>query len=143
MAPKADSATIQMLSSVPIFASLGEKALQKIAGDAKERGFRPGERLVATGEKGVGFFLILDGTVEVRRDGKSVARLGPSQFFGEMALLDEQPRTADVVATSDGRCLVVSRWEFWGYLSKEPETIRVLLQETVRRLRATGPGFSE
>ncbi len=141
--PKADSSKVQMLAAVPIFAPLGEKALGRIAGDAQERKFTAGEKLVSKGEKGMGFFLLLDGQVEVRTGSTVLARLGPAQFFGEMALLDEQPRTADVVATTPGRCLVVSRWEFWGYLSKEPEMIRLLFQETVRRLRTPGGGFSE
>lgn len=143
MAPKADPALVQRLAAVPIFSSLGEKALKSIASDAKERRFGAGEKLVSKGDKGVGFFLILDGHVEVRNGATVLATLGPSQFFGEMALLDDQPRTADVVAKTAGNCLVVSRWEFWGYLSKEPETIRLLLQETVRRLRTPVPGFSE
>lgn len=143
MPPKAEPSVVRMLSQVPIFAPLGEKMLQSIATQAKERRFAAADRLVAQGEQGIGFFLILDGSVEVRIGGKATATLGPGQFFGEMALLDNQPRSADVVGRSAGRCLVVSAWEFWGALAKEPEVIRLLFQETVRRLRAAGPGFTE
>lgn len=132
-----------MLAQVPIFAPLTEKMLQTIAAEAKDRRFAVGDRLVGAGDKGIGFFLILEGKVEVRVAGKVAATLGAGQFFGEMALLDNQPRTADVVGTVAGRCLVVSAWEFWGTLSKEPEVIRLLFQETVRRLRAPGVAFSE
>jgi CRP-like cAMP-binding protein len=128
---------------VPVFAPLPSKILGHIAEAAKERSFTAGQKVVSQGEKGVGFYLILDGKVEVRSNGKTVATLGPSQFFGEMALLDEQPRTADVIGVTAGRCLVLSRWEFWGFLGKEPDAIRILMQETVRRLRTPGAAFSE
>jgi CRP-like cAMP-binding protein len=134
---------VKMLATAPIFAPLGEKILTRIVKDAKKRAFAPGEKLVSKGEKGMSFFLILRGSAEVRGDGKVLATLAPPQFFGEMALLDEQPRSADVVATSPGSCLVVSKWEFWGFLANEPDTIRILFQETVRRLRAPGKGFTE
>jgi CRP/FNR family cyclic AMP-dependent transcriptional regulator len=140
---KGDSGRIEMLARVPVFAPLGDKILARIAKDAKEKSFATGDKLVSRGENGVGFYLLLEGKVEVRANGKVLATLGPAQFFGEMALLDDQPRSADVVAVSGGRCLVISRWEFWGPLSNEPEAIRILFQETVRRLRAQGPGFSE
>jgi CRP/FNR family transcriptional regulator, cyclic AMP receptor protein len=141
--PKPEESVVRSLAAVPIFASLSPKTLSRIAEAAKERSFAAGDKLVSKGEKGIGLYVVLEGSVEVRDDGKVLAALRSPQFFGEMALLDDQPRTADVVATSPGRCLVVSRWEFWGYLLKEPETIRLLLQETVRRLRSTGKGFSE
>lgn len=143
MPAQANASVVRMLAQVPIFAPLGEKMLQSIAAEAKERTFAPGHKLVAQGDKGIGFFLILEGSVEVRADGKVAATLGPGQFFGEMALLDNQARTADVIGKSSGRCLVVSAWEFWGTLSKEPEVIRLLFQETVRRLRAPGSGFTD
>lgn len=143
MTGREDASAVQMLGQVPIFSSLGEKLLRQLADGAKDRRFAANEKVLSQGEKGIGFFLILEGRVEVRANGKVLATLGPSQYFGEMALLDEEPRTADVVAVAPTRCLVVSRWEFWGYLSDKPEAIRLLLQETVRRLRATDRAFSE
>lgn len=143
MTSDTERSRVELLAAVPVFAALPSKILGRIAEAAKERPFAAGQKVVSQGEKGVGFYLILDGTVEVRSGGKAIATLGPSQFFGEMALLDEQPRTADVVGLTAGRCLVLSSWEFWGFLAKEPEAIRTLLQETVRRLRAPGRGFTE
>jgi CRP/FNR family transcriptional regulator, cyclic AMP receptor protein len=141
--PKPDPETVKMLAKVPIFASLKEKDVGKIAQIGLDRPFAAGQQLVKQGEKGIGFYLILSGTVEVSSGGKSLATLGPGQFFGEMALLDDQPRTADVVGTTAGHCLVVSPWEFWSFGANNPEVIRSLFQESVRRLRAAGKGFSE
>lgn len=138
-----DRSKADLLADVPIFSPMKGKVLARIAKDAQERRFVLGEKLVSKGEKGIGFYLLMEGTVEIRSEGKVVATLGPSQFFGEMALFDDQPRTADAVATSAGRCLVVSRWEFWGYLANEPEALRILFQETVRRLRTPAQGFTE
>ncbi len=132
-----------MLAAVPIFSTLGEKLLKRIASGAKERQYAAGETIVRKGEKGIGFYLILDGKVSVRADGKTLTTLGPAQFFGEMALLDDQPRTADVVAESACHCLVISAWEFWGFLANEPETIRALFQETIRRIRPPKGVYTE
>jgi voltage-gated potassium channel len=144
MADRADlKRTINLLGAVPLFSSLNERQLKTIVQAGKERTIPAGERIVRQGEKGIGMFLILDGQVAVEKSGTKVASLSSGQFFGEMALLEEQARTADVRASTPVRCLVLSRWEFWGSVSKEPEVIRMLFAETVRRLRSAGPGLSE
>ena len=128
-----------MLSTVPMFSSLGKKSLQTIADSASERTFNPGEAIVNQGEVGIGLFLVAEGQVNVEKSGKTVATLGPGNYFGEMALLDEQPRSANVRAASHARCLVLSPWEFWGTVGKDPEALRSLLKETIRRLRQSSP----
>jgi CRP-like cAMP-binding protein len=144
MADRADlKRTVNLLGAVPLFSSLNERQLKTIVQAGKERTIPPGETIVRQGEKGIGLFLILDGEVAVEKSGKKVATLTAGQFFGEMALLEEQPRTADVRSSGPVRCLVLSRWEFWGAVSKEPDVIRMLFSETVRRLRSAGPGLTE
>ena len=130
---------MSMLSRVPMFSSLGKKSLQTIADSASERTFNPGDAIVTQGEVGIGLFLVAEGQVNVEKSGKTVATLGPGNYFGEMALLDEQPRSANVRAASQARCLVLSPWEFWGTVGKDPEALRTLLKETVRRLRQSSP----
>ncbi len=139
----AETEIVRRLSAVPLFSTLSERDLGAIAKAGAERRYAANERIVTKGEKGIGFYLVLDGRVEVRADGRSVATLGPGQFFGEMALFEEQPRTADVVAVAPAHCLVLSRWEFWGAMSREPEVLRGLVSELVRRLRATSQALSE
>jgi CRP/FNR family transcriptional regulator, cyclic AMP receptor protein len=132
-----------MLSSVPLFSPLRKGQIKNLAESAKERTYRAGDAIVTKGETGIGFYLIQSGQARVEREGHAVATLGPGQFFGEMALLDDQPRTADVRAVGEVRCLVLSSWEFWAAVGNEPEVLRGLLKETVRRLRSGTGGFSE
>ena len=132
-----------MLSGVPLFSGLTPRQLKVVAEAGVEREYKTGETIVKQGEKGIGFYLLLSGAAEVRKGGKTVTRLAPGQFFGEMALVDEQPRTADVLASTPTRCLILSRWEFWGAVGGDPEVIRTLFRETVRRLRAPGSELSE
>jgi len=129
-----------LLGTVPLFASLGKKHIETLAKTAADMTYKPGAVIVPEGEKGIGFFLVAEGEVVVEKAGKKVATLGAGQFFGEMALVDQQPRTATVKAVSQTRCLVLSPWEFWGSVGDDPEALRTLLRETVRRLRQAAPG---
>ena len=129
------TAVMEQLRTVPLFASLDKKHIQTLAKAAVERTFNPGDPIVSQGERGIGFYLIAEGQVSVEKGGKTVATLGPGKFFGEMALIDEQPRTANVKAAARTRCYVLSSWEFWGSVAKDPEALRTLLRETVKRLR--------
>lgn len=140
---KVPAPTTAMLASVPLFSGLNKSQIRTMATTAKERSYRAGDTIVKQGEKGIGFYLILSGQAQVERSGQAVATLSPGQFFGEMALLDEQPRTADVRAAGAVRCLVLSPWEFWSAVGNEPEVLRNLFKETVRRLRSAPAGLSE
>ncbi len=95
------------------------------------------------GESGVGFYLIVGGSAEVRRDGRALTKLARGQFFGEMGLLDQQPRSADVVALEDTDCLVLSGPTFWSLVSTNPKIARALVQELARRLRETNKTLTE
>ena len=138
-----DDATVGMLAAVPIFSTLSDKFLKRLAEEGKERHYQAGQRIVSQGAKGLGFFLILDGKVEVRVNEQTVATIGPSGFFGEMSLIEDQTRSADVVATAATRCLVISPSEFWNFLKDKPGVVQMLFKETIRRLRASSSAFSE
>ncbi|HLM70595.1 MAG TPA: cyclic nucleotide-binding domain-containing protein [Thermoplasmata archaeon] len=133
------TAVMNLLSAVPVFSSLDKKHLKTLANAAAERNYNAGDVIVSEGTKGLGFYLLAEGQVAVEKAGKVVATLNSGQFFGEMALLDEQPRTANVKAASKAKCFVLSPWEFWGSVGKDPEAMRILLRETVRRLRHSPP----
>ncbi len=132
-----------MLGRAPIFSALTEKQLKSLAKSAKVVGYPADARVVKQGEAGIGFYLLLRGAAEVRQGTRVLARLGPGQFFGELTLFDEQPRSADVVAVQASECAVLSRWEFWGFAKSEPDVLQGVLREMARRLRETNRALTE
>ncbi len=136
--------SIALLKQVPLFSQLGDKHLQAIARSARELKFPAGKPIVKEGEQSnVGFYLILDGQVEVRRGGQVLAKLGSGQFFGEMSVLDGQPRSADVYAVSDTTCLALTSWDIKGLTTTYPEIAMGIISELARRLRQTSMQLSE
>jgi len=133
----------ERLGHVSILSSLTQRQLKKLADWVKLVAYSEGETIVKRGEAGIGLFLILDGGAEVRRGGRKLARLGVGQFFGEMTLFDDLPRSADVVATQPSKVAVLSKWEFWGFAEDEPKVLRGVLEEMTRRLRETNQALSE
>jgi CRP-like cAMP-binding protein len=131
------------LAEAPIFAELSDRNLKALAKAVKLRSLGPGEAVVHVGEAGLGFYVVLAGSVEVRKGSRALARLGPGQFFGEMALLDEMPRSADVVATQPSILGVLSRWEFDAFAETHRGVYKGMLKELARRLRATDRSISE
>jgi CRP/FNR family cyclic AMP-dependent transcriptional regulator len=140
---KTDSLAAHMLAKAPIFSTLSDRQRRRLSREGVEKVYKSGDTVVAQGQGGLGFYLILDGAVEVRKGRRVLAKLGPGQFFGEMSLLDDQPRSADVVAAEPTRCLVLSKWEFWGFASSQPSVLRGVLREMARRLRETDRALSE
>jgi CRP-like cAMP-binding protein len=132
-----------MLGKAPIFSGLTERQLRSLAKTAKVVAYPANARIVKQGEPGIGLYVLLSGQAEVRQGNRALARLGAGQFFGEMTLLDEQPRSADVVAVQPSECAVLSRWEFWGFAKGEPDVLQGVLRETARRLRETNRALSE
>ena len=109
-----------MLTTVPLFSGCSKKELKTIATLADEIDLRKGKVLTRQGAPGREFFVLLEGTVEVVRDGKPVATLGEGDFFGELALISNIPRTATVTATSPIRTLVVFGRDFRRLLEEDP-----------------------
>jgi CRP-like cAMP-binding protein len=131
------------LKKVSILRALPAGKLRSLAKWAEVTEFGRNRTIVRRGERGNGLFLILDGSVEVRRSGRRLARLGKGQFFGEMSLLDNLPRSADVVALSPSKLAVLSKLEFWGFAASEPTVVLSVLEEMSRRLRAANHLLTE
>jgi CRP/FNR family transcriptional regulator, cyclic AMP receptor protein len=121
---------IELLSHVPLFSGCSKKELRKIAGIADEIDLREGKVLTRQGAPGREFFVILEGTVDVVRDGKTINELGAGEFFGELALISNIPRTATVTATSPIRALVVVDRDFRRLL-KDDVTVAVKVLGTM------------
>jgi CRP-like cAMP-binding protein len=120
---------------VPFFARLDEKRRKALANDGKELSYKAGDLIVGEGASGVGFYLVLDGKVEVRKGRRAIASLGKGEFFGEMSLIDAQPRSADVIAVTQTRCWALSSWAFDALVKANPDVALVMLKELVKRLR--------
>jgi len=130
-------AIVAGLRKSPLLASVSDRQLKGLARYAKVRDVPKDTVVVSRGEKGIGFYVVLDGQVQVQKAGKAVARLGPGDFFGELALFDNRPRSADVVTLEPTTVVVLSRWEFWGFAADRPALLRTILQEMARRLEQT------
>lgn len=125
-----------MLEGVGLFSATGVDGCAAIAERAVEVEFAAGQRIARQGEVETGFFLIVSGSVSVVRDGELLARLGPGQFFGELSLIDQEPRIASVAADESTTCLALPSWEFQRLLETEPRIAMGILKEVTRRLRA-------
>jgi CRP-like cAMP-binding protein len=134
---------IEMLEKASLWSGLDRKNLRFIVKLSKERKYETGDAIVRKGEGTVGFYLILDGSVEIRSDGTTLSKLGRGQFFGEMSVIDNQPRSADVVALEPSRCLILSAWSFNALISEHPKIALKILQEFVRRLRDTNKALTD
>ena len=102
----------KLLEGIGAFSGLSRQELERLAGWTFEIEVPAGEELLKEGRLAHEFFVIEDGAVEVRSDGKRIAELGPGDFFGEIALLEGGTRTATVVATTPLRLIVMSAHEF-------------------------------
>lgn len=131
---------VSFLARVPMFRGLKEGQLKRLSNRFVRREYGAGVDIVTQGKGGAGLFIVVSGNAEairVRTDGSKavVNTFGPTDFFGELALLDDEPRTASVVTTEKTECLVLSQWEFLGALREDAEMGIVILQELTRRFR--------
>lgn len=135
----------ELLQRATLFAGFSDRDISSVLGTAKERSFASGETIITEGhEGGRGFYLVLSGTVQVRKGDIVLADFGAGDYFGEMALLlDDTPRTADVVATSDARCLVITQWDLRALLKNHPEIGVKMMAELAKRLRDTDAALAD
>ena len=128
-------ARVARLRSVPLFAGCSDKELAFIASRVDDVDLPAGKVLTEKGKSGGDFFIILEGQAEVDADqGKRT--LGPGDFFGEIALIDDGPRTATVKATTPMRCLVLGHEQFRDVLHQNGEIAVKILRAVTERLRA-------
>ena len=126
---------VERLRSVPLFGGCNEKELAFIASRTDEVDLPAGKVLTEKGKSGGDFFIILQGQAEVDAD-RGKRTLGPGDFFGEIALIDNGPRTATVKATTAMRCLVLGNEQFRDVLHQNGEIAVKILRAVTERLRA-------
>jgi CRP-like cAMP-binding protein len=132
--------TVGFLQNVPLFHGLNNRHLEHIAKRMVERQYSAGQPIVTQGHGGEGFFVVVSGKAEAfreRSDGDKVPvnSFGPTDFFGELALLDDGLRTASVIAAEPTHCLALTRWDFLTVLREDAEMSVLILQELAKRFR--------
>jgi CRP-like cAMP-binding protein len=127
-----EAAAADLLQKVPLFADLERKELEDIASAMKQRTFSAGQQIAVEGESGVGFFVIEEGRAEVTVEGKQRRTLGPGDYFGEVALITQGPRTATVTADTDLKTYGMSFWEFRPLVEDTPSLAWKMLQAAVK-----------
>ncbi len=124
-----------VIARVPMFSGLSNKDRKRLAETLTELTFPAGKVIVEAGSGGVGFFIIESGTATVSVNGKPRPALKAGDHFGEIALIDEGPRTAQVTAGEDFKCYALSSWEFRPFVQEHPDVAWALLQNLAKRVR--------
>lgn len=124
----------ERLAAIPLFEHLDNRQLASVGGLATVLDIEAGRELIREGATGREFFLVAEGEAEVTRGGEVIATLGPGTFFGETALLLDQPRNATVTAKTDMVVEVIERRDFKGLLEEYPDLYAPLLEATARQL---------
>jgi signal-transduction protein with cAMP-binding, CBS, and nucleotidyltransferase domain len=135
----------ELLAAVPLFAHLPDKAIEDLDKTAVERRYDSGAEIVSEGEAGVAFFVINGGTAEVTHGCTNAApvTLRPGDYFGEMALIDGQRRSATVRALTPVTCLALTRWDFRALVHADAGLAVSLLGAMSRRVRALEDQLAE
>lgn len=131
---------VEFLNKVPLLDGLSKRQLRKLAGRFVTRQYEPGEAIVTQGRGGEGLFIIVSGHAEAIRERADGSRIvvnsfGPTDFFGELTLLDDGTRTATVMTRKPTECLVLARWDFLSVMKEDAEMGVVVSQELARRFR--------
>jgi CRP-like cAMP-binding protein len=126
---------VEALQQIELFNGLSQGQLTALAATSSPHEFAEGDVVVSEGDDDARVFVILDGSAVVRYGGTEVDQLGPGDYFGEMALLDGEPRSATIIATSSLRALSIARYNFLPLISTSPDIAERLLVEMSRRLR--------
>lgn len=106
------AASAETLQKVPLFAGLDKSELEQIARSMRERRYKAGETVTQEGAGGAGFFVVEQGEGDVTVGGEARGSIGPGDYFGEIALLNDSPRTATITARTDMLCYGMTPWEF-------------------------------
>lgn len=124
----------QLLASVPLTAGLEARTRRRLAEIGKRRSYQAEEVIVREGSTGTALYIILSGTARVEREGGTIGQLSAGDFFGELALIEEHPRSATVVAATPTECLLFPAWEFTALLNEHPEVAVPIMRALIARI---------
>jgi CRP/FNR family cyclic AMP-dependent transcriptional regulator len=128
-------APVELIKKVPLFSDLDDRELRQIAQSMKERTFSAGDTVTEEGKGGVGFFVIDDGSATVSVGGDARGKLGPGDYFGEIALIADIDRTATITADDDLRCYGMTFWDFRPLVENNASIAWKMLQAMAQRLK--------
>lgn len=126
------------LAAVPLFAGISAESMERLAAVAGEQDFAGGQFIVRQGQVGTGLYVILSGSVKVLRGSDVVARLGKGEFFGELSVIDQQPRNASVEAAESTVVLALASWDLFALLDSDPQLSLNMIKGLVARVRLAG-----
>lgn len=126
---------VAWLQRVPLFAGCDPELIGAVADLTAEQSFAPGELIVREGQVGNGLYIVVAGAVRIVGGTRELERLGPGEPFGELSVIDRQPRSATVVADGPTTCLALASWDLDELLARSPRLAQNLLRGLVGRLR--------
>jgi CRP-like cAMP-binding protein len=124
----------QVLKGTPLFSQLQKKDIKRLAASLTERSYSAGEVIIEEGKPGVGLFVLAGGSVTASVKGKVIRTMGAGDHFGEVALIDDGPRTAQISADTNVDCFVLPAWEFRAMVHDHPDVAWALLRSLVSRI---------
>ena len=130
------AAKLELLGGVPLFAGCSKGELRWVAGITTEEFFDAGAEVIREGELGWDFFVIVEGQADVRRARRELSTMGPGDFFGEIALVADLPRTATIIASTDLVVLAISDVDFRALLLDQPKIAQKVLHSLGVRIAA-------
>jgi CRP-like cAMP-binding protein len=123
------------MERVPLFRGCSDESLNRLAERMGEIEFEAGQHIVTKGQVGNGLYILMSGKARIQKGDDVIAVLEPTDFFGELAVLDQQPRSATVIAIEPVTCLGLASWDLIAELERDPQLALNLLKELARRIR--------
>lgn len=124
------------LGKVPLFGGCVQEIITQLADATAEFEFASGQPIVQQGQVGNGLYIVVTGGARIVGGTDELARLGPGEFFGELSVIDQQPRAATAYADGQTVCLALASWDLMAVLEREPQLALNLLRELAGRLRS-------
>ncbi len=126
------------LASLPLFDGISDESMARLAAVTGEQDFGPGQFIVLQGQIGTGLYVILEGSARVVRDSEELAQLGPTDFFGELSVIDQMPRSASVQSIEPTRCLALASWDLLDLVESDPKLALNMIKGLATRIREQG-----